>query len=175
MMFLEKFKDYAKKNNDFIIVNIGGSLADKNNKDRYDELSDIDIFIVTENKDYYLNNVKWLDFFNKKFIYFHDPISMGVGTELRVAFESGLLVDMAIVDSDEFKLLKSNKVFCEKILNRGIINIKNLVREEEDNTLSLFKENSIPLEYELNRKIDEFWIDMANIYKYLSSDAALYL
>ena len=92
---------------------------------------------------------------------------MGIGTELRVAFESGLLVDMAIVDSDEFKLLKSNKVFCEKILNRGTINIKNLERKEEHNYY-LVKENSIPLEYELNRKIDEFWIDMANIYKYLS-------
>lgn len=165
MNFIEKLKEYVTNNDDFEIVNIAGSIADQKRNNRKDEFSDIDLFIITEKKDYYLKNVEWLNFFDEKFIYFNDPISMGVGIELRIAYESGLLVDMAIINNREFNLLKQNSTFCEKILDRGMINIKN------SKNIDFLKHEPITKEKIsesiLNRKIDEFWIDIANIYKYL--------
>lgn len=165
MKFIEKLKEYVLKNDDFDVVNIGGSFADKKRENRADTFSDVDLFIITEKKDYYLHNPKWLDFFDEKFIYFNDPISMGVGTELRVAFESGLLADIAIVNNEEFDQLKNNQIFCEKILDRGMINIKNTKGENYFKYKSIEKQKIS--EKALNRKINEFWIDIANIYKYI--------
>lgn len=168
MNFVEKLKEYVMSNDDFEIVNIAGSMADKKRKDRQDKFSDIDLFIITEKKENYLKNVEWLKFFDEKFIYFNDPISMGIGTELRVAYESGLLVDIAIVNNEEFNLLKENSIFCKKILDRGIINIKNSKKTNFLKYKPIVKE--IVSEYTLNRKIDEFWIDIVNIYKYIKRD-----
>lgn len=165
MKFIDKLKEYVMKNDDFEVVNIGGSFADKKRENRADELSDVDLFIITEKKDYYLQNPKWLEFFDEKFIYFNDPISMGVGTELRIAFESGLLADIAIVNNEEFEQLKNNQIFCEKILDRGMINIKNTKGENYFKYKSIEKQKIS--EKALNRKINEFWIDIANIYKYI--------
>lgn len=50
MNFIEKLKKYILQNNDFNIVNINGSYADEKKKNRYDEFSDIDLFVVTEKK-----------------------------------------------------------------------------------------------------------------------------
>lgn len=171
MEFIEKLKKYILQNNDFNIVNINGSYADEKKKNRYDEFSDIDLFVVTEKKDYYLKNPMWLNFYGRKFIYFNDPISFGIGTELRVAFDDGLLVDIAIVSKSEFLLLKENSIFNDKIVSRGTICLKNdFIQEKEfcDNKKSCISNYSKPTAYELNRKIDEFWIDIANIYKYIS-------
>lgn len=164
MEFIEKLKDYIKKNDDFDIVNIAGSFSDKKNKNRYDEFSDIDLFIVTEKKDYYLSNKDWLSFYGKNFIYFNDPISLGTGMELRVAFDDGLLADIAIVNDLEFQKLKENKIFCEKIIDRGFTTLKNNY-DEHYFEHKKYKEEVVT-QYEWNRKIDEFWIDICNIYKY---------
>ncbi len=171
MNFIEKLKKYILQNNDFNIVNINGSYADEKKKNRYDEFSDIDLFVVTEKKDYYLKNPEWLNFYDKKFIYFNDPISFGIGTELRVAFADGLLVDIAIVNKSEFLLLKENSIFNDKIVSRGTICLKNDFIQEKalyNNKKNCAIDYSKPTPYELNRKIDEFWIDIANIYKYIS-------
>lgn len=166
MEFIEKLKDYIKKNDDFDTVNIAGSFSDKKNKNRYDEFSDIDLFIVTEKKDYYLSNKDWLSFYGKKFIYFNDPISLGTGMELRVAFDDGLLADIAIVNDLEFRKLKENKIFCEKIIDRGFTTLKNNY-DEHYFEHKKYKEEVVT-QYEWNRTIDEFWIDICNIYKYFA-------
>lgn len=165
MKFIAELEKYSIYNNDFDVVNICGSFADKINKNRYNEFSDVDVFIITEKKDYYLNNPQWLDFFNEKYIYFNDPISLGIGCELRVAFENGLLVDIAIVNDMEFRQLKKNSIFCEKIIDRGMLTLKN---NKGKNYLEHEKIVSNKInEYDLDRKVDEFWIDIANIYKHL--------
>ena len=166
MEFLESFKEYSLANDEFNVVNIAGSFADNINKERFDSFSDVDLFIVTENKDYYLKTVKWLSFYDKDLIFFNDPISMGVGNELRIGFSDGIFSDIAIVNNEEFCKLKENEIFCKKIIDRGFKTIKN---DYGDNYLlhKKFKENSIS-EYELNRLADEYWIDIANICKYMS-------
>ena len=167
MDFLKKFEEYALKNDEFNIVSISGSFADKKNNKRFDSFSDVDLFIVTENQEYYLKNPKWLDFYDKDLLlFFNDPISMGVGQELRVGFSDGLLSDIAIVNNKEFCKLKKNKIFCEKIIDRGFKTIKNnygnkyLIHKK-------FKDEPIS-EYELNRLVDEYWIDISNICKHLA-------
>ena len=167
MKFIIELKKYIKQNNDFNIVNINGSYVEKKKKKRYDEFSDIDLFIVTENKDYYLNNPEWLKFYNSDFIYFNDPISFGIGMELRVAFADGLLVDIAIVNKSELIALRKNYIFNSKIAGRGTICLKNNLNEENYFDTSMNDTTRIT-SYELNRKLDEFWIDIANIYKYIA-------
>lgn len=169
MDFISKFKEYIKKNSDFEIVNINGSYADTKSKKRYDKFSDLDLFIITKDKIKYLEHPEWLNFYGKEFIYFNDPISLGIGTELRVAFDDGLLADIAIVDNEEYSLLRQNDIFKEKIEGRGTLCLKNIYGTSQK-TKNVQKSNNKITAYELNRKVDEFWIDISNIYKYLSRD-----
>lgn len=166
MNFIEKLEHYMQTNTDFDVVNIAGSFSDKKTKNRYDKFSDIDLFIITEKKDNYLLDPSWLDFYGKKYMFFNDPISLGTGMELRVVFDDGLLVDIAIVNNDEFQNLKENEAFCDKIIDRGFEILKNNYGDDYFDHKKYLKTNIS--EYELNRRIDEFWIDICNIYKYFS-------
>ncbi|MCH5586358.1 aminoglycoside 6-adenylyltransferase [Shimazuella sp. AN120528] len=166
MSFIDEFSSYVNNNEDMEICLLLGSLAD-NSRRRSDDLSDYDFFIVTPKSDYYLYQIDWLHFYGEPALYFNDPISLGTGTELRVIFTNEIVTDIAIVNLSQFERLKENKIFCEKILGRGSVVIKNKLEPDilkyklkEDVELS-------NLEYKLNRTIDEFWIDIYNIYKHI--------
>lgn len=164
--FIEKITKYVKENDEIDACLLLGSVVDRKTK-RDDEFSDVDLLIITEHLDYYLHNCEWLNFYKKVDLYFNDPISFGIGTELRVCFENELLSDIAIVNLQEFMKLMKNEIFCTKIIGRGYRILKSnfanqLYEYNELNFISIPKFNS----ESLNRLIDEFWIDIYNILKY---------
>lgn len=164
--FIKKLKEYINTNNDIEACLLMGSYVDNKHK-RYDELSDVDLFIITEKTEYYLNNPKWLEFYKKVSLYFKDPISLGIGTELRVCFEDELLSDIAIVNYNEFQKLMNNKIFCTKIIGRGFKILKSNYNNEIYNSNNTFINTSSNITKDsLNRLRDEFIIDIYNILKY---------
>ena len=164
--FIKKLSEYINSNKDIDVCLLMGSIADNKQK-RCDEFSDVDLFIITEKKDYYLNNYQWLEFYKKVSLYFQDPISFGIGTELRICFEDELLSDIAIVNYDEFQKLMNNEIFCTKIIGRGFNIIKSNYDTEIFQTKKIVSMPNSKINQEvLNRLRDEFIIDIYNILKY---------
>ena len=163
--FIEKLDRYVKENDEINACLIMGSITDEKQK-RCDKFSDVDLLIISENKNYYLNNYEWLQFYRKVALHFNDPISLGIGTELRVCFDNELLSDIAIVDYDEFKKPMNNEIFCTKIIGRGF----NIIKSDYPNDIykvdySKIQPSNITEDF-LNRLTDEFIIDVYNVLKY---------
>jgi len=164
MNFLDDFAKAVKQLPDIKLALVLGSFADSKNCNRFDEFSDIDLFIICDNPSKYLQSPSWLSFYNEVACYFNDPISMGIGTELRVVFANRQLADIAIVTESDFIKLKRNKIFSERILARGYKIIKNTLNSSILKAV-VFKEDIHNTSY-IHRKFDEFSIDLAVIYKY---------
>ena len=164
--FIKKLYNYVNTNLDIDACLLMGSYADKRKK-RCDEYSDIDLFVITEKNIEYLNNYKWLEFYKKVSLHFLDPISLGIGMELRVCFEDELLADVAIVNLKEFEILMNNEIFRTKIIGRGFEIIKSnypqSIYQTSDSVVT--KKCTITAE-SLNRLRDEFIIDIYNVLKY---------
>ena len=164
--FIKKLYDYVNMNVDIDVCLLMGSHADKRQK-RCDEYSDIDLFIITEKNVEYLKNYKWMEFYKKVSLHFLDPISLGIGMELRVCFEDELLADVAIVNFKEFESLMNNEIFRTKIIGRGFEIVKSNYPQSIYQTSNLVVANKCTItEESLNRLRDEFIIDIYNILKY---------
>ena len=164
--FIKKLYDYVNMNVDIDVCLLMGSHADKRQK-RCDEYSDIDLFIITEKNVEYLKNYKWMEFYKKVSLHFLDPISLGIGMELRVCFEDELLADVAIVNFKEFESLMNNEIFRTKIIGRGFEIVKSNYPQSIYQTSNLVVGNECTItEESLNRLRDEFIIDIYNILKY---------
>ena len=164
--FIKKLYDYVNMNVDIDVCLLMGSHADKRQK-RCDEYSDIDLFIITEKNVEYLKNYKWMEFYKKVSLHFLDPISLGIGMELRVCFEDELLADVAIVNFKEFESLMNNEIFRTKIIGRGFEIVKSNYPQSIYQTSNLVVGNKCTItEESLNRLRDEFIIDIYNILKY---------
>ena len=164
--FIKKLYDYVNMNLDIDACLLMGSHADKRKK-RCDEYSDVDLFIITEKNIEYLNNYKWLEFYKKVSLHFLDPISLGIGTELRVCFEDELLADVAIVNFKEFERLMNNEIFKTKIIGRGFEIIKSNYSQNIYQLSNSIETSKYTITQEsLNRLRDEFIIDIYNILKY---------
>jgi len=164
--FIRKLSEYINTNEDIDACLLMGSHVDNKHK-RNDELSDVDLFIITEKPECYLNNYEWLEFYKKVSLYFKDPISLGIGTELRICFENELLSDIAIVNYNEFQKLMHNEIFLTKIIGRGYKILKSNYNNEiyTSNNLVIDTKQNITKD-SLNRLRDEFIIDIYNILKY---------
>lgn len=165
--FIEKLNKYVHSDDNIDACLLMGSNSDEKQK-RIDDYSDVDLFIITEKKDEYLNDARWLEFYHKVPLFFQDPISLGIGTELRVCFDNELLSDIAIVNYEEFTKLMQNDIFKTKIIGRGFKIIKNNYPIEiynVDNNEN--NDNSFKINEEfLNRLRDEFYIDIYNVLKH---------
>lgn len=164
--FIKKLNEYLVNDDSIDACLLMGSITDNRQK-RCDEFSDVDLFVITEKKDWYLNNCKWLEFYRKVSLFFQDPISLGIGTELRVCFDNELLSDIAIVNYEEFTNLMNNEIFKTKIIGRGFRILKSKYSNEIykcDN--SLYDNKNILNSNNLNRLRDEFYIDIYNVLKY---------
>lgn len=152
--FIKKLNEYLLQDDNIDACLLMGSITDLNSG-RYDEYSDVDLFLITEKKDDYLNNCKWLEFYRRVSLYFKDPISLGIGTELRVCFDNELLSDIAIVNYDEFLKLMNNQIFETKIIGRGYKVLKSKYPEEMYQVKEINNDYKLD-SYSLNRLRDEF-------------------
>lgn len=164
--FIKRLNEYLIRDNNIDACLLMGSITDNNQK-RCDEYSDVDLFIISEKKDFYLNNYKWLEFYRKVSLFFRDPISLGIGTELRVCFDDELLSDIAIVNYEEFTRLMNNEIFKTKIIGRGFKILKSNYPIEIYKGENVVYDNKCVLNSDrLNRLRDEFFIDIYNVLKY---------
>ena len=98
---IEKFVSWAEASGEVKSVFVVGSRA---RTDRpADEFSDLDLVMVVNNPEYFIQSTEWLKNIGKYWASFIEGTAVGGGQERRVLFEDALDVDFAVFSEDAFK------------------------------------------------------------------------
>lgn len=82
-----------------------------------DEWSDLDIVLLVDDPNPYINNTGWLTEIAAVKITFSEPLPIGAGRERRVLFDGGLDVDFAVIPADMVRQIPS--AVAAEVFGRG--------------------------------------------------------
>lgn len=114
---IEKIISWAKASDDVKSVFIVGSRARVDHP--ADEYSDLDLFMVVTNPEYYISSTQWLKSISNYWMSFVEKTTIGGGKERRVLFENALDVDFAIFSEKGFEQIIENDE-VQAVFKRGI-------------------------------------------------------
>lgn len=155
-LFLGAFVRWAEQRDDVHAVLLVGSRA--RTMTPADEWSDVDLALVVDEPDRYLGDERWFEVFGRPLLTFLEPTAVGRASELRVLYEGGLDVDIAVFTPGLLDLAAEDPE-AASVIRRGhrVLLDKVGLGDLEARAASVEPPRRLPDETELCELAADFW------------------
>jgi len=151
-----RIADWARERTDVHAAVVVGSQARA--ETAADRWSDLDVILVVEEPDSYLDDLSWVAAFGAPLLTFVEPTAVGNERELRVLFETGEDLDLPLIPMSRLDLLTEDKAIAE-VLGRGYrVLVDDIGLEERLRAASLGpRQRREPTQRDLREHASDFW------------------
>lgn len=151
-----RIADWARERTDVHAAVIVGSQARA--ETAADRWSDLDVILVVEEPNAYLDDLSWVMAFGAPLLTFVEPTAVGNERELRVLFETGEDLDLPLIPMSRLDLLTEDETIAE-VLGRGYrVLVDDIGLEERLRAASLGpRQRREPTQRDLRELASDFW------------------
>lgn len=151
-----RIADWARERTDVHAAVVVGSQARA--ETAADRWSDLDVILVLEEPNAYLDDLSWVMSFGAPLLTFVEPTAVGNERELRVLFETGEDLDLPLIPMSRLDLLTEDEAIAE-VLGRGYrVLVDDIGLEERLRAASLGpRQRREPTQRDLRELASDFW------------------